>query len=102
MHPDGEWIKKRFGWSSKDFGNSVDIEPPGVWGSHQSENFVSEWGRELGISRLAQFRLQPEIVSISAVEPGKLRVASKAVCEWQFARRQVAGACAPPDAANGE
>lgn len=78
-HPDHDWVSSRFAWHSKDFGNGVDIEPPCIWGSHESESFLSEWARELGVSRASPIRLQPEIVAISAVEPGKLRVATKSV-----------------------
>lgn len=78
-HPDHDWVSSRFAWHSKDFGNGIDIAPPCIWGSHQSECFLAEWARELGVSRACAIRLQPEIVAISAVEPGKLRVASKSV-----------------------
>jgi hypothetical protein len=81
-HPDHDWVSSHFGWHSKSFegtSEGVDIEPPGVWGSHESENFVSEWSRELGIARASVLRLQPELVALSAVEPGKLRVAVKAL-----------------------
>ena len=78
-HPDHDWVYSRFSWHSKDFGNGVEIEPPCIWGSHESESFLSDWARELGISRASPIRLQPEIVAISAVEPGKLRVATKSV-----------------------
>ena len=80
-HPDNEWIRSRFGWKSKDVGgtSTVEIEPPCLWGSHCSEAFLAEWGRELGVSRANVLRLQPELVSISAMEPRKQRVASKAI-----------------------
>lgn len=80
-HPDHEWVSARFAWRSKDFGNHIDIEPPCIWGSHSSECFLSEWARELGVSRASSVRLQPELVAISAVEPGKLRVAGKYVVD---------------------
>ena len=81
-HPDHDWIRRHFGWHSKHFDNipkGSDLEPPCVWGSHESETFVSEWSRELGIARAVVLRMQPEIVAISAVEPGKLRVALKSL-----------------------
>lgn len=83
-HPDHEWISTHFGWNSKPFdgvAQGVVLEPAGVWGSHESENFISEWARELGVSRSSPVRMQPEIVAISAVEPGKLRVALKAIAK---------------------
>jgi len=79
-HPDNSWIRSRFSWDSKKFiENQADIEPGPLWGSHESENFVSDWARELGLSKASVVRLHPEIVALSAVEPGKLRVAVKAV-----------------------
>lgn len=80
-HPDHEWISTHFAWNSKDFGNDVDMEPTSLWGSHQSEQFVAEWSRELGIARAHPVRLHPELVALSAMEPNRLRVASKAVFE---------------------
>lgn len=83
-HPDHEWISTHFGWHSKQIDgieSGVDLEPAGVWGSHESENFISEWARELGISRSSVVRMQPEIVALSAVEPGRLRVALKAIAK---------------------
>ena len=39
-------------------GNGIDIAPPCIWGSHQSECFLAEWARELGVSRASAIRLQ--------------------------------------------
>eukprot|EP00966_Prymnesium_polylepis_P153294 3540980-Prymnesium_polylepis.1 len=78
-HPDSQWIRERFSWTAKTFPNHVDIEPPSMWGSHESEYFLAEWAREMGVSRLSPIRLQPELVAVSAMDPGKLRVAVKAV-----------------------
>ena len=76
-HPDKGWISERFAWNCKDHG--VELEPPPLWGSHSAETFISEWSRELGVSRSSVIRMQPELVVISAPEPGKLRVAAKSV-----------------------
>lgn len=76
-HPDAQWVRERFAWTAKALG--VDIEPPPLWGTYASEEFVSAWGRELGIACCRIMRLQPEIVAIAAVEPGKLRAAAKHV-----------------------
>jgi hypothetical protein len=78
-HPDSEWVFEHFSWNPKNFQNGVDVEPPGLWGSHASENFAVDWSRELGLSCAHAVRLQPEVVAISAVEPSKLRVATKAI-----------------------
>lgn len=83
-HPDHDWITTHFGWHSKSFDGipiGLDVEPPGTWGSHDCENFISEWARELGIAKSVVLRLQPEVVAVSAVEPGKLRVAVKALAQ---------------------
>lgn len=74
-HPDGAWVRERFAWKAKDFG--VDMEPPTLWGSHNSEEFVTAWGREIGVSACRVVRLQPEVVAIAATEPAKLRAASR-------------------------
>lgn len=80
-HPDDAWVRLHFGWNAKVFDASVDLEPAPVWGSHARTNFLAEWARELGLSRAGQVQLQPELVAISAVEPGKLRVAVKDVAK---------------------
>ena len=76
-HPDHAWLRSHFAWKSKDFKHSVDLEPPCLWGTHASENFLSEWAREMGVARASAVKLQPELVAVSAMEPGKLRVAGK-------------------------
>lgn len=79
-HPDNSWIRSHFCWNSKQFfENQADIEPVPLWGSHECEQFVSDWARELGLSKASTVRLNPEAVALAAVEPGKLRVAVKAV-----------------------
>jgi hypothetical protein len=81
-HTDCEWISTHFSWNSKPFKQispNKDIEPPGFWGTHQSEEFISEWLRELGIAGSSVVRLIPECVAISAVEGGKLRIALKEI-----------------------
>lgn len=80
VHPDDAWIRSHFAWDSKTFiTNQTDIEPSCLWGSHGSENFVSDWSRELGLSKSRVVRLCPEAVALAAPEPGKLRVAVRAV-----------------------
>lgn len=76
-HPDAEWLRERFAWKAKAM--DIDLEPPPLWGTYASEEFVTSWGRELGIATCRVMRLQPEVVAIAAVEPAKLRAASKHV-----------------------
>ena len=76
-HPDAAWVRERFGWKAKALG--VDIEPPPLWGTYSSEEFITAWGRELGIASCRVMRLQPEVVAIAAVEPAKLRAAARHV-----------------------
>ena len=77
-HPDATWVHERFGW--KDKGSvGVNLEPPPLWGTYSSEEFVTAWGRELGISACRVVRLQPEIVAIAGTEQAKLRAAAKHV-----------------------
>ena len=76
-HPDSQWVHERFAWKAKQVG--IDIEPPPLWGTYESEEYVTAWGRELGVSACRVVRLQPEIVAIAAIEPAKLRAAAKHV-----------------------
>ena len=78
-HPDNGFVTEHFSWKSKEFGHAVDIEPSGLWGSHASEAFLARWSRELGVTTCKVIRMQPEVVCIAALEPGKLRAAVKHV-----------------------
>ena len=78
-HPDHTFIQERFTWLSKDVGSPVDIEPPCLWGSHQSESFLANWARELGVAACKVIRMAPEAVCVAATEPAKLRAAARKV-----------------------
>ncbi len=78
-HPDRAYLKTRFAWKSKELGQRVEFEPPCLWGSHECENFLAAWARELGLAGMKQVRLQPEAVVLSAMEPAKLRAVAKTV-----------------------
>lgn len=79
-HPDTHWISSHFVWKPKVFKDKqTRLEPLCLWGTHASEDFISQWSRELGISRLVPVRIRPESVCLAAVEPGKLRVAVKTI-----------------------
>lgn len=79
VHPDHLFIQERFTWLSKDVGSPVDLEPPCLWGSHQSESFLANWARELGLAACKAIRLAPEAVCLGAMEPAKLRAAAKKI-----------------------
>lgn len=76
-HPDAAFLKERFCWKSRKLGQTVDFEPPALWGSHEGEAFLAGCGRELGVAAFQAVRLQPELVCLAALQPGKLRVAAK-------------------------
>lgn len=76
-HPDAAFVAERFGWKSKALGQRVEVEPPALWGSHASENFLASWARELGVAGCKTVRLAPEAVAISALEPSKLRAVAR-------------------------
>ena len=78
-HPDEEFVREHFSWKSKHFGQTVDVEPECLWGSHASESFLAAWGRELGVASPKTVRLQPEAVCVSALEPPKLRAAARSL-----------------------
>lgn len=78
-HPDGSWIRERFAWRDRGAQHGVTLEPPPLWGTYGSEEFVTAFGRELGISSCRVVRMQPEIVAIAGTESAKLRAAAKHV-----------------------
>ena len=46
---------------------------------NHNESFLAEWARELGVARATSIRLRPVLAVLSAVELGRLRVATRAV-----------------------
>ena len=78
-HPDAQWVRDRFGWKDRGGGSGLHLEPPPLWGTYASEEFVTAFGRELGLQACRVVRLQPEIVAIAGTEAAKLRAASKHV-----------------------
>jgi len=80
-HPDHEWVHKRFAWKSKMLVGKAqrDMEPACLWGTHASDHFLRTHVRELGMAELQQVRIRPEVVALSATEPGKLRIAARAL-----------------------
>jgi hypothetical protein len=76
-HPDAAWVRDRFGW--KDSGKGFSLEPPALWGTYASEEFVTAFGRELGLQACRIVRLQPEIVAIAGTESAKLKAAKRHV-----------------------
>ena len=73
-------MRDRFGWKeAKGAVAGVQIEPPALWGTYASEEFVTAFGRELGLSSCRVVRLQPEIVAVSGAEAAKLRAATRHV-----------------------
>ena len=84
-HPDAAFVTERFSWKSKEIAGAEDVaarmEPLALWGTHDSEGFLANWGRELGVSRCKVIRMAPEIVCVAAMEPAKLRACVKKVQE---------------------
>lgn len=82
-HHDAKWIDDHFAWNNKKFDNIADsrVEPPSLLGSHEPESFLSVWSRELGLSHARFVKLNPDLVCVSGVEPGRLRVALKEIAK---------------------
>jgi hypothetical protein len=83
-HPDDAFVAQRFAWKAKNLEPAdvaEKIEPPSLWGSHQSESFLANWARELGVATCKVIRMAPEVVAVSAMEPAKLRASVKRVQE---------------------
>lgn len=77
-HPDAAFVQERFVWKAKAVEPQAvadAIEPPALWGSHASENFLANWARELGVATCKAIRMAPEMVCVAGMEPGKLRAA---------------------------
>ena len=78
-HIDFHFIRERFVWKNRQFSTSaeadVDLEPLSLWGSHDCEDFVSRFSRELGIASCQFVRLRPALVCLAGMEAGKLRAA---------------------------
>lgn len=73
-HVDIDFIRERFAWKSRDFGEgSAEIVPFCLHGSHREEYFVNMFSRELGLVDTSIVRLRPELVVLSGVEASKLR-----------------------------
>jgi hypothetical protein len=79
-HLDYSWINTRFIWKNRIFrSGQVDFVPFALHGSHDTENYIHSFSRELGLSDFTAIRLRPELVFVAGVEPGKLRALVKAV-----------------------
>lgn len=79
-HPDAQWVRDRFAWKEpRSVAAGVHLEPPALWGTYASEEFVTAFGRELGLSSCRVVKLQPEVVAIAGTEAAKLRAAVRHV-----------------------
>jgi len=76
-HPDAVWVRERFAWKHKPGTTATNLEPPTLWGTYASEEFVTAFGRELGLAACRVVRLQPELVAIAGTEAAKLRAAAR-------------------------
>ena len=78
-------MRDRFAWKHEPrvAGATVHLEPPTLWGTYASEEFVTAFGRELGLASCRVVRLQPEIVAIAGTEAAKLRAAARHVQKRQ-------------------
>ena len=83
-HPDHHFIRERFTWKNRQFSKTgdapvADVEPLCLWGSHNNENFVSKFSRELGVADSNLIRLRPKVVCLAGVDSGKLRAALRSL-----------------------
>ena len=80
-HPDNEFVHDRFVWQNRTFDGleavaaKADIEPLALWGSHDKEDYLSRFARELGVAQCQVVRLRPTAVCLAGVDSGKLRAA---------------------------
>ena len=81
-HPDHEFVKRTFTWKNKPLGSgrlADDLEPLALWGSHDKEDYVARFSRELGIAACHMVRLRPFAVCVSGLDPSKLRAALRSI-----------------------
>lgn len=83
-HPDHDFVRERFSWKNRVFAKQgtedpVDMEPLCLWGTHDTENFVSRFSRELGVADANLIRLRPKVVCLAGVDAGKLRAALRSL-----------------------
>lgn len=80
-HPDQDFVRDRFVWKNRTFegleavASKADIEPLALWGSHDREDYLSRFARELGVAQCQIVRLRPTAVCLAGVDSGKLRAA---------------------------
>jgi hypothetical protein len=81
-HFDSEFLRSRFTWKNRSFPGTEgapDIEPLSLWGSHEAENYLSRFSRELGVATCQVVRLRPAAVCLAGVDSSKLRAAVKSI-----------------------
>lgn len=81
-HFDAEFLKSRFVWKNRVFTGmeaAPDVEPLSLWGSHEAENYLSRFSRELGVANCQVVRLRPTAVCLAGVDSSKLRAAVKSI-----------------------
>ena len=79
-HIDDAFLRKTFAWRNRKFRESQpDIEPLALWGTHESEAFLSTFSRELGVANANVVRLRPLVVALAGVDSGKLRAAVRSL-----------------------
>ena len=113
-HPDHEFVRDRFSWRSRAFPGleetaaRADIEPLALWGSHDREDYLAKFARELGVAQCQVVRLRPTVVCLAGVEGGKLRAALRnihgsGVCaKGAGAMQRIQSRAAPPPQASAE
>ena len=82
-HFDHQFLQSRFVWKNRLFSgmeeDAPDIEPLSLWGSHEAENYLSRFSRELGVANCQVVRLRPTAVCLAGVDSSKLRPAVKSI-----------------------
>lgn len=80
-HPDHEFVHERFVWRNRKFKNveEHEVEPLALWGTYDSEGWVSRFAREMGVDQCQMVWLRPNLVCLAGMEPSKLRAALKSI-----------------------
>ena len=84
-HPDQDFVRDRFVWKNRTFegleavASKADIEPLALWGSHDREDYLSRFARELGVAQCQVVRLRPTAVCLARAAQAR----GRAVRRWR-------------------
>ena len=72
--PDEEFLHRTFVWRNRSVdGPFEQVTPFSLLGSHDSDTWNAEFGRELGVGNMTMIRLRPALVCVSGEDSSRVR-----------------------------